>query len=444
MSNISDEVNVSVSAADAKVQRAGFGLPLILSFTAAWTERTREYTSAAGVLVDFPATGAKNTPEYLMASAVFAQNPRPPKLVIGRCALPPTQKFEITPVVVNSHVYSFNFDGNLVTYTSDGTATAAEITAGLKTALDALSLAVTSSQQNANATLRIVANAAGAWFNYGSIDRTNMPVVQNHADPGLATDLAAIAVERNDWYFVLCAFNSDLVCQAIAAYANTNKQAFVFQTIDTVVPGTAKSGTDDVCEFLQNAANDYAWPIFKSTCADFADCAWVGARAPTTPGTETWKFITLAGVPADTFTQTERTNMRAKNCNFYENTGGVNMTEEGYASSGRYMDLVRYIDAARADIAERCFADLVAAGQLGTKIGYDDTGIGVFQAEVLGKLKTDAGLRILDKASIQVNVPLLKNVSSADKTSRTLNNVTFSALYTGAIHKANITGQLSV
>lgn len=444
MSDISDEVDVQITAADAKTQRAGFGLPLLLSFAAAWTERTREYTKATDVLTDFPTVGTKLSPEYRMASAVFAQNPRVRKVVIGRCALKPTQQFLISPNAVSSYAYRFKLDGQQVTFTSDSSATLAEVTAGIKAAIDALGLAVTVTTPT-NTQVLIVANVAGAWFDYETQDRANMSVVQNHADPGVATDLAAIANERNDWYFPLCAFNSNAMVQAIASYAATNRQPFMFATIDTPVPRTAISGTDDIAEYEKNAANDYAWTLYKDSIGHFADCAWVGARAPVVPGTETWKFAPLVNVPADAFNATERTNMRAKNCNFYENTGGSNMTEEGYAASGRFMDLVRYIDALRFNLAARCFADMIRAGQVGGKIPFDDTGIGVFQSEVLGQLRNDAGLKILDKNSIQVNVPKASDgLPNVDKPNRVLGGITFSAIYTGAIHKAEITGQLNV
>lgn len=436
MSDITDEVDVQITAASAKISQVGFGLPLLLSFTAAWAERVREYNKLADVAADFAAT----TPEYLWASALFSQTPRPPKLLIGRCALPPTQKFEITPVVHDNYTYKFTINEQVVSYLSDGSATAAEITAGLKTALDLLGLAVTSSQQTGNTVLRIVANVAGAHFRFKTTDRANMPVVQNHADPGVATDLAAIALERNDWYALGSSHNSMALVQGVAAYATANQKLYVAQTIDTVVPGTAASGTDDIAEYLKNAGNDYTALIYSDGVADFADAGWFGRCLPISPGIETWKFKALSGVPAGAYSPTERSHMRAKNCNFYEPTAGVNMTEEGYLTSGRYIDFRRYLDYLCSNIAVRVYGDMVRMD----RIPYDDNGIGIVENEVRGQLSADEKREVLDPAFTSVTVPKAAEVPINDRETRVLNGVDFSARYVGAIHKANITGRVTV
>jgi len=85
---LSDIVQVNVSTQSPGVTRAGFGVPLILSQTASWTEHSRSYTSLTGVAADFPA----GTPEYSAASKVFSQNPRPAKLRIGRASTNPVSQ----------------------------------------------------------------------------------------------------------------------------------------------------------------------------------------------------------------------------------------------------------------------------------------------------------------------------------------------------------------
>jgi hypothetical protein len=442
MSDISDQANVSITAASAKVSSQGFGLPLIVSHSAAWSERTREYSKQADVEIDF----AVNTPEQLAAAAIFGQTPRPPKLLIGRAALKPTQQFEFTPNVLNNYTYKFEANGNVVQFTSDGTATAAEITGGLKTAFDLLGLAMTSTLQAGNTVLRLVANAAGAWFRIKCVDRPNLPVVQNHVDPGIATDLAAIALERNDWYAFTTAFNSKLLIEAAATYANSNKKLYGVQSVDTAICQTPLSGTDDVCESLKNSANDYTWVIHSPGTADMAAAGLFGARLPKTPGGETWKFAQLSGVPATSYSPTEIANMKAKNCNFYNPCGGVNITEDGVLASGRFIDFRRYLDYLTARIGERIYGVMVT----NDKIPYSDEGISLIGAEVKGQLTADATRnppvqqRALDKSSIVVTFPKALDVPQGDRDTRTLNGVDFTARYEGAIHKANITGRVTV
>lgn len=445
MSDIQDHAQVDITAASATISQAGFGLPLLVShgtWPGVGSELTREYGKQTDVELDW----AANTPERLAAAAIFGQNPRPPKLVIGRGTLKPTQQFEITPVVINNFTYKFEFNGNTVQFVSDGSATAAEITAGLKTAFDALALAVTSSQQAGNTVLRLVANVAGAWFRYKSLDRVNMPVVQNHADPGMGTNLSAIALERSDWYAIHTAFNSKAYVEAVALYANSNKKMYGAQTIDTAVPQTAISGTDDIAESLKNLAYHYAFDFYSPGVADFVDAGVFGARLPKLPGGETWKFAQLSGVPATSYTPTEIANMKAKNCNFYNPCAGVNITEPGVLASGRFIDFQRYLDFLVARIGERIYRVQVT----NDKVPFTDEGIALVAAEVEGQLQSDSKRNppvqqpAIDKESIVVTVPKALDVSALDRDARELPGVDFSARYTGAIHKAKITGRVTV
>lgn len=88
---LSDIATINVSSAGAGVTRAGYGVPLIVSHSAAWAERVRTYTSIDAVEDDF----ATNTPEYMAAEAIFSQSPKVSAIRIGRAALQPTQRFAI-------------------------------------------------------------------------------------------------------------------------------------------------------------------------------------------------------------------------------------------------------------------------------------------------------------------------------------------------------------
>lgn len=442
MSEITDHAEVNITAATATVSQVGFGLPLLLGYGAAFPELVREYSKQSDVELDF----AANTAERLAAAAVFGQSPRPPKILIGRGTRKPTQQFEFTPNVLSNYTYKFEVNDSVVTYTSDADATAAEITAGLKTAFDLLGLAMTSSQQSTNTVLRLVANTAGAWFRLKCLDRANLPMVQNHADPGVAADLADIALVRSDWYALHTHFNSKLYVEAAAGYANSSKKLYGAQNVDTAVPRTSLSGTDDVCEALKAGASNYVFSFHSPGVADFVDAGIFGSCLPKLPGGETWKFRQLSGVPATTYTPTEIANMKAKNCNFYNPCAGVNITEPGVLASGRFVDFQRYLDYVTARIGERVYRVQVT----NDKIPFTDDGIGLIEAEVTGQLIADATRNppvqqpALDRTTIVVTAPKAADVSTVDRDARNLPGVDFSARYTGAIHKATITGRVTV
>lgn len=431
MSEIRDSVVVNVVTEGAKLTQAGFGLPLILSATAAWAERTREYASLTELVADFATT----TPEYRAAAKLFAADPRPPKVLVGRSALPPTQRFAITPTVISSYTYRMKVNGTEVIFTSDASALASEIIAGLKAAIDALSLAITTTDQTTY--LRAQANAAGAFFSVSSTD-PNLRVKQDHVDPGVATDLAAIALERNDWYWLITLFNSQAYATAAAGWIETARKFYAVQVEDGNVPNTAISGTDDLGEALKALTTAKSAVIFSKATDDFADAALVGKLAPKTPGSYTAKFKPLVGVEVGSYTSTQRTNMRAKSVNFYENTGGQGSFEEGVVPSGSFIDYQVYKDYLQARLEERAYAVLVALD----KVPQNNRGIALIENEVRAQLGADAAREaLLD--DWEVIAPKISEIAGADRTARHLNKITFSATYVGGWHKVTIEGSLS-
>lgn len=432
MSDIRDSIEVNITTEGAKLTQAGFGLAMILSGSANWTERTREYQSLAEVLVDFAAT----TPEYKAAAKLFAPDVRPPRVVIGRSALKPTQRFAITPVVINSYTYKMKVNGTEVSYTSDADATATEIIAGLKAAIDALSLGLTTSDQTTY--LRALADTAGAFFSVSSVD-ANLRVKQDHADPGVATDLANIALERNDWYWLITLYNSQAYIAAAAGYIETVRKEYVAQSEDGNIPNTTKSGTDDIAEALQASSTNKTAIIYSKATDDFADAALVGRLSTMMPGSYTAKFKVLNQVEVGAYTATQRTNMRSKNCNFYEETGGAGSFEEGYAPSGQFIDYVVYKDFLTSRLEERTYAVL----QKLPKVPQNDRGIALIETEVRGQLESDAGREALLPIGItDVIAPKIGDVPDADRTARTLNKITFTATYVGGWHKVLIDGSI--
>lgn len=432
MATLNDIVQVLITSVASKVTQAGFGVPLILSYSAAWVERVREYTSLTGVQADF----AASTPEYKQASRIFSQSPRPPKLLIGRGALKPTLRFAVTPVVLNSYTYRMKVNGTEVSFTSDGTATLTEIIAGLKAAIDALALPITVTDQTT--FMRIVANTPGAFFSVSASD-SNIALAQDHADPGIATDLAAILLERSDWYGLLTHFNSKALVEGAATWIEANKRLYIASICDSAVRNSVSSGTDDVGESLAASAFKKTALVDGMGSEDFVDAGIMGLCFTYTPGAETWKFKTVAGASVASYTATQRTNLRAKKVNFYEATAGVNMFEEGYSSSGDYIDFVRYLDFLEARVQERVFGRLSSS----VKVPYNDDGIAIVATEIRGQLQSDEVREVLNPGWT-VSVPKLSTVPAIDKSTRTLRNVQFEAVYAGAIHSVVINGTVSV
>jgi hypothetical protein len=452
---LSDIVTISISTASAKVTQAGFGVPLILAADApsGFIERVRFYSDLAEVATDF----ASGTATHDMAAALFAQEPGVVEVAVGRLALKPTQRWALTPTAANSTKYEMEVNGHLISYTSDGSATVTEIIAGLKTAIDLLSLGITVSDQTTY--MRIVANTAGAYFSVKVLNSTlaNLKIAQDHADPGAATDLDAILVEDSSWYCILNPFNSKAMALAIAAWAESNKKLFVAATQDSDVVnlalGSDTGGSETVAGAAKTAAYFRTALMYHPENGEFADAAWVGKVLPSDPGSETWAFHTLAGVDVTTLTSTQHTNATNKLVSTYQTYAGLSLTGVGNQTSGgmgrvsgnEFIDVIRLRDWTEARMSEAVIAAKAQAAALGRKIPFTDNGIAVIQGKLEAILA--AGVKVggfaADPAPV-VTVPKASEVSDADKALRKLTGIKFDATLAGAIQVTSVTGAIAL
>jgi hypothetical protein len=443
MAPLSNHATLTITQDSLGIARAGFGVPLHLSYSAAWAERVRSYSSLAEVAVDFPTT---TSPEYLAASAFFSQSPRRPSTIkIGRGALKPTQVYTLIPAVLNSTAYKINVKGQGVTatqasFTSDASATLAEIIAGLVSALNAVTgnnfLAV---DTGPSTSIVVTGDAAGSWFSLEPVDATQWTDFgQTHADPGIATDLAAIALEDDDWYGLHTAFNSNALVLAAAGWVETAKKIYVVDVNETDAITTA-AGNSDTLDDLATAARVRTMGCYHPDPAAMFAAAWMGRVLPVDPGSVTWKFKRLSGPAAVVLTSSQRANLIARNANSYETVAGISITFEGKASDGEFFDVVRGDDWLEDDMTKGVFGAL-AANDI---VPFTDEGIALVEAEMRASLERATTRGIL-ATGWTVTVPAADDVATADKAARLLPDMKFNGTRAGAIHKVTMTGVVSL
>lgn len=443
---VSDIFSMTIQTTGPGVSRAGFGTPMVLGVNPAWAERIRYYATSSALAAGLP--NGVNDPEYKAGLKIFAQNPRPKRVAVGRRETIPTQVFTIeVSTLANSTVYDMEFDEEEITYTSDASATKDEIVAALKTAIDALSLDVTVTNPGSvgSKTLVITADNAGDWFQCKVVNPALLKMTNSTADVDVEDDLDAIQTENGDWYAIVNLFNSEAEITPIAVWADANKKFFCAQTQDSDCATVAESGSaTDAAHDAKAAAYGYTALVYHEDNGQFADAGWLGKWLPLTPGSETAAYKTLSSVAVSshvTNNETYQTNLEAKNCNYYVTHKGLNITYPGKVAGGEWMDVVRFLDWFRA----RCEEGLLAVKTANAKVPFTDGGISQIQGVLLGVLKQGvaAGGFAADPAPV-VTVPLAADVSAADKAARTLTGVEFSATLAGAIHAEEITGQVSV
>jgi hypothetical protein len=438
MPQLDTVVDISIDAQTTSPAQTGFGKPLFVGFHNKFVERAREYSSLQGMLADGFAT---TDSLYKMAKAAFAQNPRPPVVLIGRLTTPSTQTVTLVPVAVNLKQYALIINGVTVTFTADGTALAAEIVAGFVTAINASAVA-TAVTASGTTTLSIVADVPGTQFTV-EVPPTDLDLwtFQNVTTDGsgIAAQLAAISLENDSWYALAMDSSGKAEILAAAAYIETVRKIFIAQTNDSDVQVT---GSGDVASAL--LALNYkrtALMFVRQFVQQYAAAAWLGRMLPTAPGSATWKFKALSGVTPDSYSDAQFGFVRNKRANYYTAiVPGTPTTGEGVLSSGEFIDVTVFLDWLRARMQERIYSLLVNS----QKIPLTDGGISKVEAQVRGQLLEGVSAGGLDGNSLQVIVPRAAAISAADRAARKLTGISFQARLSGAVHSVVVTGTITV
>lgn len=292
----------------------------------------------------------------------------------------------------------------------------------------------------------VAAADAGAWLPYRLTNRrADLLVEDRTANPAttIQTDLAAVLAADSDWYgLLLVDAQSAAQITAAAAWALDNGKLLGFDTLDSAVAdGTS---TTDVLSVVKDAAYPAAAFYHRGGHGYFPSARWFGRQLPKTPGTETWALVTLLGLPTDDLTASERTALKAKNANFYARMGGAGRMlggkNGGILASGRFVDLERFRVSLNSEIQRAELATLTN----NDKVPMDNIGLAMLGAAIRTVLKSRETLRALRAGSSIVTVPDIDEIPAEDRAERIASGLEWDAIYTGATHKARITGRLGV
>ena len=291
-------------------------------------------------------------------------------------------------------------------------------------------------------SVRILAAVAGSWLPCHIYDPTRLLLSLVHADPSIADDLDAIQLENGAWYCALDPFASYAEGLALAEWIESNQKMCLIASADTRIITDAATGATDLAAAIKAHAYDRTGLIYCSTPEDFADADWAGEVLPTDPGSETWAFWPLAGVTAETLSDTQQGNCDDKKCSYLVSWHGVNSVMNGYVASGKFLDQMRSIDALSARIDES-YVTLFTDKSKQKKVPFTDAGIAQCETVLRARL-SDAvnGGMLTNDPKPEVTAPREKDVSTADKANRHL-TLGFTAEGAGAIQGITINGSVS-
>lgn len=442
---IADHVRLTISAENVGVIRAGFGVPLILSHNAAWAvDRVRFYASITEVAVDFPTT---SSPEYIAAQACFAQSPKPARIAIGRAALKPTQRYQLDVVAVrNSYTYTAYVKGQgvtdtTVTFASDASATNDEIVAGLLAAFNAVvgkNFTATETGSVGTKDLLVTGDAAGNWFSIEVANVADLKIAQTHADPGVATDLAAIVLADDTWYALYTFYNSNAYVLAAAAWIETQKKIYLFDVNETDAI-TTTVGNSDTIDDIKTATYARTSGWYHPSPANMIALRLLARCLPLEPGAVNFKFKTLAGgLPVSGLSSTHKTNLRARNGNTYTTIAGLNISWDGKTGDD-YIDSIRNIDWQDDDMTKSIFEVLAAEDIVAMTPG----GISKLEAAMRGSVERAMAKEIGVRGTEAFEVPESADIPAADRLARILAGMKFSYDLANAVNEVEMNGTLS-
>lgn len=286
-------------------------------------------------------------------------------------------------------------------------------------------------------TLRLLANTAGKFFGVQAYSRSALNIAQDHADPGIATDLAAIKLESNSWYGLITLYNSEALINAAAAWVESNTKLYAAATQDSAVATvTESSSATDVGHDVKAAADARTFVAHHPSNDEFMDAAEMGKFFAISPGGETWRMKTLSGVTVESYSDTEVTNMKAKYVHFYYDIGGRNVVGgDAKTGSGEYVDVTRFIDWYTSELQAK-LANLAISSN---KIPFTNAGIAMVEAKV--RQQNDAGIAaggISPDPAPVISIPEVTDISSEDKADRELSSVETEWTLAGAIHHITV------
>jgi len=255
--------------------------------------------------------------------------------------------------------------------------------------------------------------------------------------------------EDSDWFALTTpelhtsADYADQLAMAAIIEAEDYK-IYSIKSSDTAIITTDYDATapSDIAEGLKANSYDKSFVTYqKSTKAltQFPDCAILGRQLTRTPGSSTYNMKTLKGITVDSFSTSQKNSLKAKNCNFYEAFNGKNIFREGKVGSGEFIDVIVGIDYVGTRMGELIFGKVSAV----EKLSYTQSGITVVESLVRTSLKLyGVDTTIIEESTIVIEVPDVTTVDPADKASRTLRHVKWTAQLQGAIHTIYISGKV--
>tara|TARA_R110000744_G_C19371770_1_gene563157 strand:+ start:28967 stop:30259 length:1293 start_codon:yes stop_codon:yes gene_type:complete len=429
--SLDDIVSITITKESTAIDTASFSIPLLLTSTAVFSERTRTYTSLAAVGEEFDST----TDVYAVASGLFGgSSTKPASIVVGRQQV---DEIDYTfPVVETGDVFTITVSGTTYNYTAIVSDTDVEVAEGLKAAFDLDPVAGITFTE-ATGVVTVGPTVQGADWSI----TTSANVIQDTVTTTEAwgDTIAAIEQENTVWYGVVATTHEEADALEIAEAIQARRKIFGTSTQNAVAITTAET---DIIAQLEAFNYDRTYAVYTPFAdEDYPEAVWMGSQLPLTPGSNTWNFKQGPGVRAAKLSDTQKVNLRNKNGNMFTTRAGVDIFEDGVMVDGSWIDEIIVVDWLYARWQEAVFFRLINS----RKVPFTRTGATIIQNEILAVCALGvANGAIADDTPHIVTAPDPLRIPPNQRASRNMGDFKVSLRLAGAVHKVRIDAIISV
>lgn len=281
--------------------------------------------------------------------------------------------------------------------------------------------------------------AASLYFGQ-EIRPTKLLIGQVFKDETFEQAYPKILLKKSNFYGVMITSVDSVDILAIAAAVQADNYR-IFGTSSSDVKTYVQDDQSHIIYKLKALNYDRTFTIFNTGAnTSYPEAAWFGLMLTKNAGSATWAYKTLTNVVADNLTSSQRSVISGNKGNYYVNFGGKDIMLDGITAQGEYIDIMIGIDW----ITSQMKLSLANALVTSNKIPFTNQGIGIVESIVRNTLNDAADKSILDRDSIKVSVPDVRDILVSDRINRTLPDVKFEARLAGAMHKIGISGILTV
>ena len=423
MANFDNNVVINVTGDAPAVPSQSFTTLLIVAagLGGGFTERYREYATAADVAADLASTDL-DAPIAAKLSAWLAQNPRVGKVIVGRADIE-AQVVTIEVTTEADGVWTLNIvtpSGAEVTrsYTASGSATPSAIAAGLRAAFAGGGAVDGLAASGSGAEIILTAAAGDDEFSVTVTEPGSgvATVTEDAAAAPLKTELDAILAETTAFYGVCQEATSYTLNVRLAEWNRTNRRLGLLQTADAAV---ITSATDDIASVLQDDLDDRNALTYHATSGNAEHPAFlVGCKklaANPDRQSTAWAYAQVTGLTKQNLSATAKGHLVAKNCNVYGIFAGAGSFQPGKLPNGDWIDKRIAFDWTEARAREAVQQLLINNSNRNGKLGMDDAGIQAVASVIAAVLQQGETAGHFRAGSTSVTAPAAADLTSNEK-----------------------------